>query len=230
MKTTLSPLLIVGLLLFVLPLLADDEKAPLEVDIAGRWNIAQAATLDGGRYTGSIRISENEDVYTVQWTTEAGNYPGLGLRNGNDLFVGWGDESSGIVVYDFADNGILDGEWAFPGFPGVGTERLTPLRNANQLVGTYRLVGTNPDGAEYTGSLVIEQNGGDDSNVYQLTWGGNAGPATGIGMRVGDRLVVGYGAPAGANGVVHYHFENNAATGRWTIDNADGIANEDLMR
>lgn len=206
---------------------ADDEKEPRMVEIAGRWTISESATLDGGQYTGTVAFSERDGIFTVQWRTDTGNYPGLGIRKGNNLFVGWGSEDVGVVVYEIAENGILQGEWAFPGGGGVGTERASPQQNANQLAGRYSVAGANPDGvAQYTGSLLIEQNG----DVYQLTWGGNAGPANGVGIRVGDYLVVGYGAPVGGNGVIHYDFTANAATGRWTIDNADGIATENLSK
>jgi hypothetical protein len=209
-----------------LGVIADDEKVDRGANIEGRWEISEATNIDGSAYSGTVTITEDEGIYILEWESESGNYPGLGLRYDNDLFVGWGAEESGIVVYEIAANGVLEGDWTSPGQGDIGSERLSPTQNADQLPGRYNIIGTNTDGSQYTGTMLIEQNG----DVYQLTWGGNAGPATGVGMRVGDRLIVGYAAPAGGNGVLHYHFDGDTAAGSWTIDDAETLATENLTR
>ncbi len=226
MRTSFATVLLIGCGFAAFQLAADDEKVERDANIEGRWTITDGSTLDGSEYGGTVTISEDDRIYTVEWETDAGSYPGLGLRYGNDLFVGWGTADSGVVVYEIAENVILEGDWTYPGLGSIGSERVSPTQNATQLPGRYSIVGTNSDGSQYTGTLLIEQNG----DVYQLTWGGLAGPATGVAIRVGDRLVVGYGAPEGANGIIHYHFDGETATGSWAIDDADALATENLER
>lgn len=229
MKTLFASLLS-GAALISISLFADDGKDDREpivqVNIEGVWEISRAAMLDGSPYNGTVTIDERDGIYIVEWMTDEANYEGLGLRYDNELFVGWGTPDSGVVVYDISENGVLEGDWTYPGLGGIGRERLTPTQNSTELAGRYSLTGTNIDGTQYSGSLMIEQNG----DVYQLAWGGNAGPATGVGIRVGNRLIVGYGAETGLNGIAHYHFAEGAANGRWTFDDADSIGTENLAR
>ena len=93
----------------------------------GTYKITAATTpTGGGSYSGTVDITPNGETYNVKWTLEGGaSYGGVGMKRGNTLIVGWGvgEKSAGTVVYELKD-GKLDGKWAQPGGPQLGTEVL----------------------------------------------------------------------------------------------------------
>ena len=79
------------------------------------------------------------------------------------LVVHWNDVLP--VVYSFAPDGVLDGEWA----DGTATERLSLYAAASDAVpkkGLYRVEGHNSDGSGYAGQMALEGEG----NEYRLSW------------------------------------------------------------
>lgn len=93
----------------------------------GTYKITAATTpTGGGSYSGTVDIAPNGDTYNVKWALEGGaSYGGVGMKRGNTLVVGWGagEKSAGTVIYELK-NGKLDGKWAQPGGPQLGTEVL----------------------------------------------------------------------------------------------------------
>jgi len=202
----------------------DNEDKERAIRPEGTWTITEAATIEGQPYQGAVEIARQGEAFHVQWETEAGSYPGIGLLRGSHLFVGWGNETAGVVIYQIGDDGTLEGQWTNFVANGIGTEQAQRTGDGS-LEGTYQLTGRNADGTEYTGSLDIRRTG----EVFHLAWGGKAGTATGVGIQIDKLLVVGYGV--GGSGVIDWEFtEKNTATGRWTTEEADRIAVENLRR
>src|SRR5688572_26555609 len=102
-------------------LVAADEKP---ANIAGVYSCKGDGDM-GGNHEGKVEITENGDVFKVEWTLALGeNYEGVGIRNGNVLSVSWeSGNSSGIVVYTIekGDKGPkLNGKWS----PNPGNGKL----------------------------------------------------------------------------------------------------------
>lgn len=198
-----------------------------QADVSGTWRITQAGAPDGsGAYTGTVTLQKlNGDVYSVKWQTSAGNYVGVGILDGANLYIGWGiDADFGVAVYT-QNGGTLAGKWATSDGTGTtGTETVT-LAGGN-LVGTHAIVGGNPGGAgQYRGTLAIAQTGA----TYSFKWTTGSTQYSGVGIKVGNTLVVGWGM--GANhGVVHYAFSGNAATGKWAVPGMPALATENIAR
>ena len=51
------------------------------------------------------------------------------MRNGNSFAAGYNMSGSvGLVIYEVKADGTLDGLWTIADQPGMGTEKLTPLK------------------------------------------------------------------------------------------------------
>lgn len=191
-------------------------------DPVGHWTITDAVTLRGFEYTGELDIIKQGDAYRLDWTTTAGDYPGIGLLRDDILAVGWGDSYSGVTVYEI-ENGYLKGEWtAFFAEGMPGTEK--SMDKTTRFEGIYDVTGTNPDGSEYTAELTIEKTG----ETYLIKWvlGGETG--YGIGIKIGDLLCVGFGRES--YGVIAYKLSGDTAEGIWTIQNAENVTTENIKR
>ena len=88
------------------------------------------------------------------------------------------------------------------------------------LAGDYHIHGQNPDGRPYEGALHIEQKG----DVYGVTWE-SGGTTRGIGVLVGNQLVVGYNNSA--CGVIAYRREGaGALEGVWAMPSSTSLGHE----
>jgi hypothetical protein len=119
MKRTLFPLLSIVLVTGSLSLAADDP-------FAGRFTVAGVNPDGEGRYTGSLTIKRNDEVYDVSWTIGNGQtLSGVGVVVDGKLSVGyWASDKSwtGVVVYRARPDGSLSGIWAGMGNGRTGTE------------------------------------------------------------------------------------------------------------
>jgi hypothetical protein len=192
--------------------------------LAGKWQIAEARTYDGGSYTGSVVFTAKGDVLDVDWTTSAGNYPGVALVDGNNIYVGWGiNAAHGVAVYDITPT-QLKGVWTTRGQAQTGTENV--VLQFGKVVGTHSLTGTQPGGkGTYDGKLTIKASG----SLYEVSWNVGSQSYQGIGLQVGTKLVVGWGM-GDTFGVVHYAVNGSTARGQWAIPGATAPATENLRR
>lgn len=120
---------------------------------------------DGTRYPGMLALTQSGAFYDFTWWIGRDVFRGKGELAGRMLVVHWNDTHP--VVYSFAPNGVLDGEWA----DGSATERLSLYAAASGAVpkkGLYRVEGRNRDGSRYAGQMALE--GGSESSEYRLHW------------------------------------------------------------
>lgn len=185
--------------------------------LEGVWGITEARTPRGQSYTGSLEITaigNTDNLYQVSWQTSQGNYSGLGFYEEGRLLVGAGlDEGIyGVALYRIQNDGTLDGKWTLSTAQGeVGTEFATGGRSG-QLAGSYQVRSTDPGEPDstFTSELTITES----RDIYQVTWNVDDQTYRGIGLRVDDWLVVGWGTSPNL-GVFDYGFRGNEGTARW---------------
>ncbi|MDX6444012.1 MAG: hypothetical protein QOH71_1086 [Blastocatellia bacterium] len=176
-------------------------------DIAGKYNIV-GSNPDGGSYKGTLEIIPHGDVYQFRW--DAGTqYDGVGVANGNVVAVafatGANGKGCGVVDYEIAGDGMLDGKWGYWGVDAAGSERAT--RNGGSgLEGEYDATGKNPDGKEYKAKLTVEPAG----KLYRFVWSNNA---DGVGIKQGTNVAVGIGGKR--CGFVAYQIKADGLDGIW---------------
>ena len=106
---------------------------------------------------------------------------------------------------------------------GGGPEITTTIQVRS---GTYAVRGRDPSGQTYEGSAQIQATG---PNTWRVTWRVDGETAQGVGLTVGDALVVGY-VSGRETGVVIYGAEPNGnLTGLWTQGREGGVGAETLM-
>lgn len=168
--------------------------------------LSQGTNPNGSRYRGMATVREDGGRYHVKWWIAGKEFTGVGERAGKMLVVNWGDKHP--VVYEFGENGLLDGEWA----DGTATDRLTPFtladRSASPQTGTYRVDGRNPDGSRYRGVLDVEAQGED----YLLRWSIAGSTYSGRGRLQDGLLVVDWGS---SEPIIYAVRSDGALAGLW---------------
>ena len=166
---------------------APTEEQPELADLSGNYDVA-GANPDGSTYQCVLDVARDGAVYQWNWSA-CGDFQGVGIQRENVVSVGWGGEECGVVSYLIQEDGALTGLWTTGGQTALGSEQATPVGDAGgDVVGTYSVVGANPDGSEYEGQLVVDAAG----DVFRWTWdaGGNF---LGVGIRQGNVVSVGWG-------------------------------------
>jgi len=193
-----------------------DVPAP---DIAGKYNIT-GSNPEGGNYKGTLEVIKRGDVYQFRWNAGT-QYDGIGVQNGNIVAVAYANgtdgKGCGVVDYDIASDGGLNGKWGYWGTNEAGTESATRTSGSG-LVGEYDATGKNPDGKQYKAHLTVEPAG----NLYRFAWSNNT---DGIGIKRGDNVAVGIGGRR--CGFVTYQVESNGALdGIWGGGGSDKTGTE----
>jgi hypothetical protein len=176
-------------------------------DIAGNYNVV-GSNPDGGRYRGTLEIIPHGSVYQFRWNAGT-QYDGVGVFNGNVVAVafasGANGKGCGVVDYEIASDGALDGKWGYWGTDEAGTEKATRTGGSG-LAGEYEATGKNPNGKEYKANLTVEPAG----NLYRFVWSNNT---DGVGIKQGTNIAVGIG---GARcGFVAYEIRPDGLEGIW---------------
>lgn len=200
------------------------EAAPLYQNVAGTYTVS-GTNLDGSAYGGELTISENGPFLSFSWRT-GNNFQGTGIRSGNVVAVGWGSDFCGVASFKVDDVAGLDfGDWGYLNSTAPGTE--FTFKDAGQapgVAGTYTLLGSNPDGSDYSGGLTVIPQG----PVYQLVWAVGDG-YDGIGIIQGDRLGATWGGPSCA--IVVYQIQTNGTlTGLWGVWGTNATGTETATR
>src|SRR6266404_1968892 len=125
-------------------------------NIAGKYNIT-GSNPDGGGYKGTLEVIAHGDVYQFRWNAGT-QYDGVGVTNGNVVAVAFANGANGkgcgVVDYEIADDGALDGKWGYWGTNEAGTETATRTGGSG-LAGDYDATGKNPNGKEYKAKLTV---------------------------------------------------------------------------
>ena len=193
----------------------------------GTYTIKSSTNPGGAHgYTGTVAIAKSGDVYTLDWTIpNSAPYKGVALLNGSNLAVGWGMGGNfGVVVYEIAGK-KLSGKWATGGSSSVGTEDLEGPEN---LDGTYTIVkGQNPNGKTYTGTVTIHPSG----DTYGVTWKlASSESYTGVAIKNGSVLTVGWGVGGKGAGVVDYEVSGSTLNGKWATPGGTQLGTEVLTK
>jgi len=195
-------------------------------DLTGFYTANGANPGGAGKYSGEVKLTKNGDVYNVDWAlANSPPYKGVALQSGDNLGVGWGMGASfGVVVYKVS-GGKLSGRWATASSgPKPGTEE---LEGPAGLSGTYKITkASTPEGGAYTGNVTIKPNG----DVYEVTWVLPKETYSGVAIKQGELLIVGWGAAGKAAGVVSYQVGPKGLDGKWGAPGARQLGTETLAK
>jgi hypothetical protein len=101
-----------------------------------------------------------------------------------------------------------------------------PPEAAAQRSGTYAVEGRGMDGTAYQGVVQIQATGPE---TWRLTWRIGGTTTQGVGIRIGDRLSVGY-VSQGQTGVAVYDLNaDGTLSGAWTQGREGGVGEERLL-
>ncbi len=197
-----------------------------EQRVEGRWQIIEGL-YDGRQYGGEVQIDPLGMQKILRWTVQDAAFSGIGFYQNDALYVGWGTGPSyGLVLYTIRADGSLDGTWIYAGSDEVpGTEHAV-RGSLDEAESVYMVSGVNPGrGSHYSGTMKVWR----DGDLYHLRWEVGTGAYDGIGLRVGNRLVVGWGAGADF-GVIAYAVEDGRLLGRVARAGGSEIGTEILGR
>jgi hypothetical protein len=205
----------------------DSKSGP---DPSGDYQVKGEALNKRPIYTGRLRIESRGPGYDLIWLLgQREIYRGKALYTDNVLAaVYW---AGGVPTPDLAvgvyriSGGDLTGTW-IPATGSVDDSGREVLKGSPMLAGSYEIaLGENPDGSTYSGHVEIAHAG----RLYELRWYLPDLTYVGRGVRLGDRLVVGY-ASRGAPGVVAYCMTDDDGKGVWSYGNAKGMGTELISR
>lgn len=98
-------------------------------DVGGTYRI-EGTNANGSPYKGTATITvTSANTCRIVWKTGPTTSEGICMRNQNAFSAGYvlqGDV--GLIIYQINDDGTMDGLWTVADQPGVGTERLIPIR------------------------------------------------------------------------------------------------------
>ena len=116
----------VGLVVLTLIALASSASAQT---ISGRYQVT-GKNFNGTNYSGTAEIvATANNTCRISWVTGATTSRGICMRNGNSFAAGYNMGGTvGLVIYEIKPDGSLDGLWTIADQPGMGTERLVPIK------------------------------------------------------------------------------------------------------
>lgn len=192
-------------------------------DIAGTYSITGTNASGGGNYTGTLIVTNRDDVYQFSWDSGGRKYDGVGVQTDNNVAVAFTDGNDGtgcgVVLYKIAPDGTLDGKAGYWGNNASESE-IAKRTKGTDLEGQYDISGTNTRGGDYTGTLAVQKSG----TGYAFTW--NSGSALrGFGIRQGDKVSVGIGG--GQCGFVAYTVSSDGTLeGKWGSASSTSVGTE----
>jgi hypothetical protein len=196
--------------------------------LLGNYSITYAQVpVSKASYKGMINIAKKKDAYRILWKFPGSTLPhlGVGIVVDNVLCASWGiGRYCGVAVYK-VKGGRLKGKWADSSSFLIGTE---DLEGPPGLRGEYKVINSFAPQANqgYSGTVLIEKYG----EVYLLNWIVNTGSNRGIGILLGDLLIVSWGSSEQDMGVVAYKIEGKELSGVWAAPTGEGIGIEDLSK
>ncbi|MCB9588051.1 MAG: hypothetical protein H6718_21775 [Polyangiaceae bacterium] len=192
---------------------------------SGSYTISAARNPGGGEYTGEVAITQNGQIYLLNWTlgSSAVKQVGVAIEDGTTLAVGLSDaEPYGVVVYH-VNGGQLDGTWGLPSMSKLGAES---LKGPPGLNGNYQIIkGQNPDGSIYKGTVDITPRG----KLYDVRWNIPGNSYSGVGLLSGNVFAVGWGTAKNV-GVVLYVESGGKLVGQWGQPGGTDLGAETLTK
>lgn len=191
---------------------ANSAKPAQTKDIAGIYT-ATGTNVDGaGNYTADLNVTKRDDVYQFSWASAGRSYDGVGVQTGNTVAVAFTEgadgKGCGVVLYDIASNGDLDGKAGYWGVNEAETEK-AKRTSGTDLAGKYDVTGTNSGGGDYKGTLGVKK----DGDGYEFEWNTGA-VAKGFGIRQGNTASIGIGGQQ--CGFVSYEVKpDGTLEGKW---------------
>lgn len=97
---------------------------------------------------------------------------------------------------------------------------------AQEVVGTYAVEGTNPDGSTYTGMAEITPL---SDVTCEVVWTTNGQESTGICMRYHNAFAAAYALNDDIGLLIYEIMPDGTMQGTWTIAGSDGVGTEVLI-
>ncbi len=205
------------------------KRAPLQGasgKLAGDYKARATNPGGSGSYAADVSIRVTGSYYALSWKLGKDTaYAGTGIEMPEFLAVGWGVPDCHVIVYEIAGNRLI-GRWASAKSDGKLSEEV--LEGPTGLNGNYRIVDgyDATSGATYDGSVSISANGA----VYRLQRRLSNGTVQGgVGLKKGNRLIVGAG-PGGGAGVMVYTIQEKNLSGQWAQPSSNMLGTEYLTR
>ncbi len=198
-----------------------------ERPVDGAWSIVEG-NYGGMDYGGEVAIITAGSQKALRRESGEAIYHGIGFYLDTTLYVGWGSGPSyGLVLYTIRPNGTLDGTWTYAGNEDIpGTEHAIG-GSLEEPSTTYTVNGVNPGGGgEYSGTLAITRTG----QTWQLHWEVGDVSYDGVGIRYGNRMVVGWGGSEKNYAVTAYAVEADRVVGIRALPDRPELGREVLGR
>lgn len=209
--------------------LGTETASPISID--GEHAVS-GTNPDGTTYTGTVEIDANNQVHTFNYNLGDAT-PAVGILRGSTVSVGFGAEECSVASYFIRADGTLVGLWSVVGEDNTGSEVATRTDDITfqegallpDVEGSYSVFGSLPGDAEasYDGTLEIIAH--DD--VYEFLWTfDNGSTSEGVGVQIGNTLMVGYGGESCA--VNAYQVSPDALNGVWAVYGSEEIGTETI--
>ncbi|NJM47724.1 MAG: tetratricopeptide repeat protein [Alkalinema sp. RU_4_3] len=201
-----------------------NNKIQQQAEIEGTWQISRGQNSNGKAYTGTITMAKLKNMYRMFGDLSSGKRSGIGLLEGNQLFVGWNqgsNPSGGVFAYRINSDGSLWGRWA-EASGMIGTDKWSEGK-PGVIEGKYKLQGTNYTGVPYKGIVEIRRVG----DAYEIFWNSDI-KYKGIAIISGDYLVGGWDN-TGNPGVAIYDIKDKQLTGQLLSFKNPRLSSESLI-
>jgi hypothetical protein len=193
------------------------DEMPGKYDITAFWSTA------GDSRSGTVLVERKGEHYVLTFKFRGQvEWQGVGVRSGDDLYVALGPANTvGLCVYRI-DGGTLDGTWVPCDAPGTDPSNLgsEKLSGPAKLGGTYKITSAKAPktGQEYGGTVTLLPQDVPDYrgrfDAYALTWDLGGTKIPGVGIRVGNSLLVSSGTAKDFQ-VVRFQLRSGNLIGDW---------------
>ncbi len=194
-----------------------------KVDIAGKYDATGSNPNGGGQYKAELTVTAHDDVYQFSWASGTKSYDGVGVLSDNRVAVSYTEgaegKGCGVALFKIAPDGSMTSKNGYWGENKMETETATRT-SGNDLEGEYNIVGKNPKGETYKGTLKVTK----DGDGYVFNW--NTGNSfSGFGIRAGEFVAVGFGGSKCA--FVGYDVQpDGTLAGKWGSQNSKNFGTE----
>jgi hypothetical protein len=178
-----------------------------------------------GSYRGTLDITASGSAYQLIWNAGEQPYIGIGILEGSNLAVGWGNKKCAVASYQVQPDRSLDGKLAVFGQEGMRLELAVPSSSAptNDIASEYTTTGKSPSGSAYKEIMSVQTVG----SLYQFLW--MDAKVKGTGIRKGNTVAVGFGS-ATCNVVLYQVQKDGSLSGIWGLYNGNQVGTEEAVR
>lgn len=192
--------------------------------VCGRWLV----DAPPGNDSLILEIAEHDKLLTILGSDSGTGRRGLGIYKRGSLLVAWGTERiTGISLYTIGSKSTLYGQWAFDGGDGsLGSERATG-GDLDSGQAEYVVTGVDPrTRVGYSGTLNVRRL----ADAYFFEWEFSGERYHGVGLRNGNRIIVGWGTSDTRYGAGEYTVGDTVVTGRSVGSGSSVIRTERWQR